>query len=931
MNLDTTPGLLFVIGALLPLLGCLVLISVALLRGALRPYVQPPAGKREVTGFAVYLKPVYLLLGGDQPGYGAGIVATIATGLAALFGLLALGVYFDRATLYEEQDHAAERAIVTAERRLAAASLAPEARQAARQKQVTEAKARRADVRTAYLAQWNGRVAWLQVSPAAPGVPSTAPLPGTTFYLGFKIDGLSATLFVMIALVSLLVHVYSLGYMNEEAEAVEDEEVPTEAGPYRRRGRIAVYYLYLGLFTFAMLHLILADNLLQVFLSWELVGICSYLLIGFWHEQPEATPAANKAFLLNRAGDVGFLAGLAILWTAIGTLGFDELERRLRAPVEDRQGLVTPGGQFVYASSAEPGRLRVTEPGEPGERILLLPLVRPQTMSVPRPGETIAAVEGPTAMGFGSISPWLLALAGLCLFIGCMGKSAQVPLQTWLPDAMVGPTPISALIHAATMVAAGVYLVGRIYPILTPGVLLVIAYVGLVGLVVGGVTALFVVDLKRILAFSTISQLGMMFLGLGVGGWTAGLFHLTTHAFIKACLFLGAGCVLYATAGEGNIRKLGCLALRMPLTAAAMLLATLALAGMPFFAGWYSKDAILSQALGFVMVHPWHLALFLVPLLMMGVTAFYLFRMWILIFQGLPREPEPFLRAEEPPTSLTFPLMLLALLSMTVAWGMPPWDPHASWLENRLHHAQPLSVQSDFGTVPEQGEVWLGGAIKPPAESERLLGQHYGRWVILAALLCAGAGVYLAYRWYAPKDILTEEELLLALGVPLSEVRPQRQSQPTTPRLWPEEEPAVTAVTAPTPERVAPPMLMAEPGRLGHFLAGGFGLDALYRLLFVRPALWLGWLLIRIDTLLLNGLVRRLAIATVVVAKVEGRVDRQVVDGAVDATGRSIWRLGGWLRYPQTGWLRSYVLFLILAAVGLFVVVSVLVGWSTAG
>ena len=301
---------------------------------------------------------------------------------------------------------------------------------------------------------------------------------------------------------------------------------------------------------------------------------------------------------------------------------------------------------------------------------------------------------------------WMLVLAGLGIFLGCVGKSAQFPLQVWLPDAMEGPTPVSALIHAATMVAAGVYLVGRCYPLFTPEARLIIAYTGGITLFVAATVAVVMTDIKKVLAYSTVSQLGYMMLALGVGGWMAGLFHLVTHAFFKALLFLGSGSVIYGCHHEQDMRKMGGLFPKMKITALTMLVGVLAIAGIPLFSGWYSKDSILAQALGFSYVHRQHLLLFLLPLVTAGLTTFYMFRMWYMTFAGTPRDHHVYEHATESPWLMTAPLVALAVCSLAVAWGWPIWDAKASWLEHQLHHAQPNSVIADFGHVLDEHETF---------------------------------------------------------------------------------------------------------------------------------------------------------------------------------------------------------------------------------
>ncbi|MCL4148751.1 UNVERIFIED_CONTAM: hypothetical protein GTU68_064935, partial [Idotea baltica] len=341
-----------------------------------------------------------------------------------------------------------------------------------------------------------------------------------------------------------------------------------------------------------MLGLVLAGNIFQVFIFWELVGVCSYLLIGFYVERKSASTAANKAFIMNRVGDFGFLIGLMILWTWFGT--------------------------FQFAN---------TEPGS----------TAPQGL--------------------------LLIAAGLGVFAGCVGKSAQFPLQTWLPDAMEGPTPVSALVHSATMVAAGVYLVGRFYPMFTPEVLLVIAYAGCITLFIGATIAVVVTDIKQVLAYSTISQLGYMMLALGVGGWMAGLFHLITHAFFKSLMFLCSGSVIHGCHHEQEMTKMGGLYKKMPITCWAMFVGVVAISGALSFSGFHSKDAIVASALTFSSLNPVHGLLFFIPLITAGITAFYMFRMWFMTFFGKPKDQHVYDHAHESPRVMTAPLFILAFFA----------------------------------------------------------------------------------------------------------------------------------------------------------------------------------------------------------------------------------------------------------------------------
>jgi len=408
--------------------------------------------------------------------------------------------------------------------------------------------------------------------------------------IGFLLDPLSSVMALVVTGVGFLIHVYSTGYMAHDAS-------------YRR------FFLYLNLFMFAMLTLVLADNFLLLFVGWEGVGLCSYLLIGFWYQRPAAAEAGKKAFVVNRIGDFGFLLGLFTLFVYGGSLNFE-------APVRGRPHV------FPHAGAA-------------------------------------------------------ITFATLALFVGATGKSAQIPLYVWLPDAMEGPTPVSALIHAATMVTAGVYMVARCHVLfqLAPAALETVA-------VVGAATALFAAtiglaqnDIKRVLAYSTVSQLGYMFMACGVGAFGAGIFHLMTHAFFKALLFLGAGSVIHALSDEQDLRRMGGLAWRLPWTHATMLIATIAIAGIPPFAGFFSKDEILAGAFA-----TGHRGVWLAGVVGAVITAFYMFRLYILCFRGPSRlSPEAEHHLHESPPSMIAPLVALAGLAiagrldrLADAAGRPP-------------------------------------------------------------------------------------------------------------------------------------------------------------------------------------------------------------------------------------------------------------------
>src|SRR5712692_8126300 len=411
---------------------------------------------------------------------------------------------------------------------------------------------------------------------------------------GFLLDPLSCVMVLVVTGVGFLIHVYSVGYMGHEG------------GYYR-------FFGYMNLFMFAMLTLVLANNMLLMFVGWEGVGLCSYLLIGFYFLKKSASDAGKKAFIVNRIGDAGFILGILLTAVTLGAIRFTS------------QGLPDAEGASGILQALK------------------------------------AAVE---AHALASGAPVLTGIA-LLLFVGAIGKSAQIPLYVWLPDAMEGPTPVSALIHAATMVTAGVYMVARMNPIyrLSPFAMDVVAVVGVVTAIFAASMALVQNDIKKVLAYSTISQLGYMFLALGVGAFAAGIFHLMTHAFFKALLFLGAGSVIHAMSGEQDLQKMGGLNKKIKYTYVTMLIATLAIAGIFPLAGFFSKDEILGHAFE---KNP---ALWLVGFVTAGMTAFYMFRLLFLAFFGYSRADERVEKhVHESPRAMIVPLMILAGLSIIGGW-----------------------------------------------------------------------------------------------------------------------------------------------------------------------------------------------------------------------------------------------------------------------
>ncbi|MBY0460900.1 MAG: NADH-quinone oxidoreductase subunit L, partial [Gemmataceae bacterium] len=427
----------------------------------------------------------------------------------------------------------------------------------------------------------------------------------------------------------------------------------------------------------------------------------------------------------------------------LGTLNLDEMKQRVRSPVRDsHRAQLLYANQFVRVAPAperEPdGDLVYSLPDEgTGSHLALFPISRVGHFDGIQYGghkngtASVPAVSTYTA--YNAIPYWLFVAMGAGIFLGCAGKSAQVPLQTWLPDAMEGPTPVSALIHAATMVAAGVYLVGRCHPLFAPEVLLIIAYAGAITLFISATIALVQTDIKRVLAYSTCSQLGFMMLALGVGGWVAGLLHLITHAFFKALLFLCSGSVIYGCHHEQDLRKMGGLKSKMPITAYTMLVGVLAISGAPLLSGWYSKDMILSSSLAYAGVHPEHTLLFALPAITAGMTAYYMFRLWFLAFTGTPRDQHVYAHAHESPRVMALPLIILAVFSIGVAWGWPLWNAEKSYLGQLLHNAEPISVALTF-------------------EIEKEREHHVHLYAGLIALGLAAAGAYVAYSAFYRKS-----------------------------------------------------------------------------------------------------------------------------------------------------------------------------------
>ncbi|HOV72797.1 MAG TPA: NADH-quinone oxidoreductase subunit L [Candidatus Hydrogenedentes bacterium] len=622
---------------------------------------------------------------------------------------------------------------------------------------------------------------------------------------GILIDRLTAVMLVVVTLVSFLVHLFSTKYMEGDV----------------RYGR---YFAGLLLFTVSMLGLVLANNLLYLYMFWELVGLTSYILIGHWFEKKSASDAAIKAFITTRLGDVGMFIGIMVCYLQVGSLQY---------------------------------------------------------------GDLFAAVEQ------GGLSGAWRTIAGLGLFFGAMGKSAQFPLHVWLPDAMEGPTPVSALIHAATMVAAGVYLTGRLLPVFDPPTLLFIAYIG-------GFTALFAAtialvqdDIKKVLAYSTVSQLGYMILALGVGGYVSGLFHLTTHAFFKAGLFLGAGAVIHAMHHEQSMSKYGGLRRKMPITTVCYLLATLALAGFPGFSGFWSKDAILADVLAFAMLNG-HWFLVVAGFSTVFLTAFYMFRQFFLTFTGKPRDHHAYDHAHESPLPMLIPLIVLGTLAV-VGGGMGGWfgamNPAKSGVEQvrglreagfttplmdsvvqQSHDAETPHAASSEAHGDPLGDAHAG-EHSPEAEA-----RHKAHYMAMGLSTClALAGILLGAAFYLQRK---DGKTLL------------------------------------DPGRVAQRCSLAH-----RILWNKYYLDEAYMACFVMTTRALAVISATFDRLIIDGIVNLAGWCGWAWSYLTEIFDRIVVDGwFVNGSAQTTAYMGRQVNQSQTGYVRQY---LMLTVLGLLIISSV--------
>ena len=665
---------------------------------------------------------------------------------------------------------------------------------------------------------------WIDMDATIPVLGQQVPL---KIELGIMIDNLVAIMLVVVSLISALVHLFSIGYMHGDKK-------------YSR------YFAYLGIFTFSMLGIVVTNTILMMYIFWELVGLSSYLLIGFWYEKPGPAYASKKAFLVNRVGDLGMWIGIMMLFTTYGTFRFDE----------------------IFAS--------------------------------------IAAGNYP----FGS-STWL-TIAGMCIFCGAIGKSAQFPLHTWLPDAMEGPTPVSALIHAATMVAAGVYLIARVFPMLTGDALLFIAIIGAVTSFIAGTIAIAQNDIKKVLAYSTVSQLGYMVLALGVGAYGAGFFHLVTHAMFKACLFLGSGSVIHAMhhslhhlhdhdTDPQDLRNMGGLRKKMPWTFATFLIATLAISGVPLFSGFLSKDEILAGAWAFGSLRG-GIGL-MMPYIGFGVammTAFYMFRLVFLMFYGDPKRPDIDAHIHESPATMRIPLIVLSALSLWFVYSFNPFGAASGWAVKSLPTPVTVTGTHWYPFAHGDGHEAAGPASSATSHETAEGGAHetaptppHGETITQAnpAQEALAHGIHAAHLSAMITSLIVASlGILIAWGVYRRKVID------------------VDAFTA----RVRP---------LHVFLSRKWYFDEIYERWIVVPFVLLtarsmAWF----DTYVVDGAVNGVASITRFQAWLSGLFDTYIVDGLVNFSGYFVGFFGIVMRKSQTGRIQTYVVFVVLGVIMLFYV-----------
>lgn len=617
------------------------------------------------------------------------------------------------------------------------------------------------------------------------------PILGTfTVELGILLDNISVIMIVVVAIISMLVHIFSIEYMNGDKR-------------YNR------YFAYLGIFTFSMSGIVLTHNVLMMYIFWELVGLSSYLLIGFWYEKKSASDAAKKAFIVNRVGDLGMFAGILMLFTTYHTFSFDKIFYQIS------QGVLPLNSEF-----------------------------------------------------------WL-TITGLLLFCGAIGKSAQFPLHVWLPDAMEGPTPVSALIHAATMVAAGVFFVTRMFPMLSGDALFVIAIVGALSAFIPATIALTQNDIKKVLAYSTISQLGYMILALGVGAYQFAFFHLITHAFFKACLFLGSGSVIHSMHHEQDITKMGGLRKKMPVTYATFLISSLAISGVPLTSGFLSKDGILAGTFAFGSLTGHWLFAF-VGFFVAALTAFYMFRLVILTFHGKPKDQHKYEHAKESKFVMAMPLVVLSLLSVFFWYTPNPVNPNDGWFLSKWvkvpeisvpQHARYSFMKSD---VPEKAEtenqvtIEKSEIVFSETYTEAMHHAHYP--AMFLSLILAGGGILFAFVFYQWKKL--DPDKLAESVKPLYKLSYNK---------W-------------------------------YF-------DEIYDASFVAGTLGLSKFLAWFDNTIIDGIVNLSATVTKGFSNFSGKFDNIVVDGLVNFMAYLSGFIGLIFRRFQTGKVQTYIVLVIFSLV----------------
>ncbi|MFC1477481.1 NADH-quinone oxidoreductase subunit L [candidate division KSB1 bacterium] len=605
--------------------------------------------------------------------------------------------------------------------------------------------------------------------------------------LGFLVDNVTAVMLVVVTMVSFLVFFYSMEYMKGDPK-------------YSR------FFAYLSLFAFSMLGLILFESIFGIFMCWELVGLCSYLLIGFFFEKDSAAHAGKKAFITNRVGDFGMLIGILLTFTTVGTLSLSGIQHAVEA---------------------------------------------------------------------GEFSGLPLTLAGIFFFMGAMGKSAQFPLHIWLPDAMEGPTPVSALIHAATMVAAGVYMLVRIFFLLTPDSMLVIAYFGGFTALIAATIAITQTDIKRVLAYSTVSQLGYMVLAIGTGSYTAALFHLMTHAFFKAQLFLGSGSVIHAMhhalhkihdhdSDPQDMKNMGGLRKKMPITFWTMLISTLAISGVPFTSGFLSKDAILAGSLSFAVKNPVHFMLPLFGFAAAGITAFYMFRLIFKTFFGDFAIPKAWSHVHENNKIITIPLLTLSILSIFIFYSMSPVSPQQGWFYHQVEQPHQAAVEAADAAEHGNGEV----------QEDAHATEHHDpahTYALIMSLMIAFTGIIISYRTYFAKMISAE-----AWGA-------------AYPKLY-------------------------------KCLYNKWYIDEIADATVIKGSFFLAKLCRLFDTYVIDGLVNGCGRVTILTSWVTGKFDNHVVDGSVNGLANVTLVFGWFSRQFQTGRIQNYLVFFLIAMILLILV-----------